>query len=52
MREVLCILKQAKKGTSQTTYIKAPAANLPQLNLEMTPYNSESSELIWKFLPQ
>ena len=37
MRESLCILKQAKEATSQTTYTKEPAAKLPQLNIEMIP---------------
>ena len=35
--EALCILKQAKEATSQTTYTKASAAKFPQLNLEMSP---------------
>ena len=36
MGEALCILKQAKEATSQSTRIQALAAKLPNLNIEMT----------------
>ena len=35
MQGALCILKQDKETTLQTTYTKVPAAKLLQLNLEM-----------------
>ena len=37
MGEVLCILKQAKEATAQSTHIQALAAKPPNLNFEMTP---------------
>ena len=36
MGEAQCIIKQTKEVTSQTTYTKASAVKLPQLNFEMT----------------
>ena len=37
MGEALCILKQAKEATAQSTRIQALAAKPPNLNIEMTP---------------
>ena len=37
MGEALCILKQAKEATAQSTRIQALATKPPNLNIEMTP---------------
>ena len=37
MGEALCILKQAKEATAQSTRIQALVAKPPNLNTEMTP---------------
>ena len=48
MGEALCILKQAKEATPQATYMKAPTAKLPQLNLEMTPQQFRKFQIDWE----
>ena len=48
MGEALCILKQAKEAAPQTTYVKAPTAKLPQLNLEMTPQQFRKFQIDWE----
>ena len=45
MGEALCILKQAKEATAQSTCIQVLAAKPPNLNIEMTHNNLENSEL-------
>ena len=47
MEEALCILKQVKEATFQTTYTQAPAAKFPKLNLEMTPQQFREFRIDW-----
>ena len=47
MGEALCILKQAKEATAQSTRIQALAAKLPNLNTEMTPQQFRKFRIAW-----
>ena len=47
MGEALCILKQAKEATAQSTRIQALAAKPPNLNIEMTPQQFRKFRIDW-----
>ena len=47
MGKALCILKQAKDATAQSTRIQALAAKLPNLNIEMTPQQFRKFRIDW-----
>ena len=47
MGEALCILKQAKEATTQSTHIQALAAKPPNLNIEMTPQQFRKFRIDW-----
>lgn len=47
MGEALCIIKQAKEATTQTTRVQALAAKPPHLNLEMTPQQFRKFQIDW-----
>ena len=47
MGEALCILKQAKEATAQSTYIQALAAKPPNPNIEMTPQQFRKFQIDW-----
>ena len=47
MGEALCILKQAKEATAQSTRIQALAAKPPNLNIEMTPQQFRKLRIDW-----
>ena len=47
MGEALCILKQAKEATAQSTCIQVLAAKPPNLNIEMTPQQFRKFRIDW-----
>ena len=47
MGEAMCILKQAKEATAQSTRIQALAAKPPNLNIEMTPQQFRKFRIDW-----
>ena len=47
MGGALCILKQAKEATTQSTHIQALAAKSPNLNIEMTPQQFRKFRIDW-----
>ena len=47
LEEALCILKQTKEATAQSTRIQALAAKPPNLNIEMTPQQFRKFQIDW-----